>query len=120
MRLYLPPSDWVQDKVRSKFAFPGLCWEKSFIPEDVWKAGEGHSNLIESVHADVNREGIRCTLLGGLKKGQAFDKMKMKTLAVSIIFWSWLQLVQVRRHSKNIISVPHISLAILRRMLLRV
>ncbi|KAJ7937555.1 hypothetical protein B0H13DRAFT_2648934 [Mycena leptocephala] len=74
--------DWVQDKLRSKFAFPALCWEKSFIPEDVWKAGEAHSNLIESVHADVNREGIRCTLVGGLKKGQAFDKMKMKTLAL--------------------------------------
>ncbi|KAJ7822391.1 hypothetical protein B0H14DRAFT_3470795 [Mycena olivaceomarginata] len=74
--------NWVQDKIRSKFAFEALCWERSFIPEDVWKAGEAHSNLIESVHTDVNREGIRCTLVGGLKKGQAFDKMKMKTLAV--------------------------------------
>ncbi|KAJ7847228.1 hypothetical protein B0H14DRAFT_3138563 [Mycena olivaceomarginata] len=74
--------DWVQDKIRGKFAFPALCWERSFIPEDVWKAGEAHSNLIESVHADVNREGVRCTLVGGLKKGQAFDKIKMKTLEV--------------------------------------
>ncbi|KAF7334423.1 hypothetical protein MVEN_02271600 [Mycena venus] len=74
--------NWVQDKIRSKFAFSALCWERSFIPEDVWKAGEAHSNLIESVHADVNREGVRCTLVGGLKKGQAFDKMKMKTLEV--------------------------------------
>ncbi|KAK7026224.1 hypothetical protein R3P38DRAFT_2948380 [Favolaschia claudopus] len=72
--------DWVQDKIRSKFAFAGICWEKSFIPEEVWKAGEGHTNLIESVHADVNREGVRCTLVGGIKKGQAFDKMKMRTL----------------------------------------
>ncbi|KAJ7747876.1 hypothetical protein B0H14DRAFT_2541606 [Mycena olivaceomarginata] len=75
-------NNWVQDKIRSKFAFPALCWEKSFIPQDVWKAGDGHSNLIESVHADVNREGVRCTLVGGLKKGQAFDNMKMKTLEV--------------------------------------
>ncbi|KAJ7878362.1 hypothetical protein B0H14DRAFT_3130023 [Mycena olivaceomarginata] len=63
--------DWVQDKIRGKFAFPALCWEQSFIPEDVWKAA-----------FDVNREGVRCTLVGGLKKGQVFDKMKMKTLEV--------------------------------------
>ncbi|KAJ7312830.1 hypothetical protein DFH08DRAFT_717029, partial [Mycena albidolilacea] len=25
-------ADWVRDKVTSKFAFPGICWEKSFIP----------------------------------------------------------------------------------------
>ncbi|KAF8189164.1 hypothetical protein K438DRAFT_1936105 [Mycena galopus ATCC 62051] len=72
--------DWVQDKIRSKFAFEGWCWEKSHIPESVWRAGQSHSNLIESVHADVNREGVRCTLLGGLKKGQSFDTDKMRTL----------------------------------------
>jgi hypothetical protein len=32
------------------------------------------------VHMDVNREGVRCTLIGGVKQGQAFDAMKMKTL----------------------------------------
>ncbi|KAJ7816637.1 hypothetical protein B0H14DRAFT_3877805 [Mycena olivaceomarginata] len=72
--------DWVQDKIRSKFAFEGWCWEKSHIPESVWRAGQSHSNLVESVHADVNREGVRCTLLGGLKKGQSFDAQKMRTL----------------------------------------
>ncbi|KAJ7322000.1 hypothetical protein DFH08DRAFT_969887 [Mycena albidolilacea] len=72
--------DWVQDKIRSKFAFEGWCWEKSYIPESVWKAGQSHSNLVESVHADVNREGVRCTLLGRLKKGQSFDAQKMRTL----------------------------------------
>ncbi|KAJ6494582.1 hypothetical protein C8R45DRAFT_1095495 [Mycena sanguinolenta] len=72
--------DWIEDKIRSKFALEGWCWEKSHIPETVWRAGPSHSNLVESVHADVNREGVRCTLLGGLKKGQAFDAQKMKTL----------------------------------------
>lgn len=48
----------------------------------IWKAGDSNSNLIESVHADVNREGVRCTLLGGVKKGEAFDAMKMRTLEV--------------------------------------
>ena len=61
--------DWVEDKVRSKFAFAAMCWEKSYIPLAIWKAGDSTSNLIESVHADVNREGVRCTLVGGIKKG---------------------------------------------------
>ncbi|KAF8154587.1 hypothetical protein B0H34DRAFT_676340 [Crassisporium funariophilum] len=68
------------DKVRSRFAFPALCWEKSFIPLDIWNAGDLTSNLIESVHADVNREGVGCTLIGVVKKGQAFDVMKMEGL----------------------------------------
>jgi hypothetical protein len=49
---------------------------------EVWKAGDSTSNLIESVHADVNREGVGCTLVGGVKKGQAFDVMKMTSLKV--------------------------------------
>ncbi|KAJ7481504.1 hypothetical protein FB451DRAFT_1170708 [Mycena latifolia] len=72
--------DWIRDKESCKFAFAGLCWEKSFIPLAIWQAGEAHSNLIESVHCDVNREGIHCTLLGGLLKGQQFDVLKAQTL----------------------------------------
>lgn len=75
--------DWVQDKIRSGFAFEAMCWEKSFIPCTIWMAGDANSNLIESVHADVNREGISCTLVGGLEKGYSFDKNKMNTLKVS-------------------------------------
>ena len=74
--------DWVQDKIRSKFTFAAMCWERSFIPLSIWKAGDSNSNLIESVHTDVNREGVRCTLVSRIKKGQAFDTMKMKTLKV--------------------------------------
>ncbi|KAJ7023870.1 hypothetical protein C8F04DRAFT_1095961 [Mycena alexandri] len=76
-------NDWVNDKISTKFFFPGICWERSFIPIDIWNAGDPNSNLIESVHRDVNREGVHCTLLGGLKKGQLFDSMKMKTLVIS-------------------------------------
>lgn len=72
--------DWLLDKLRSKFAFPGLCWQKSFIPKLIWQVGDSTSNIIESVHADVNREGVGCTLVGGVKKGQYFDNMKEKTL----------------------------------------
>jgi len=59
-----------------------MCWEKSYILLAVWKAGDSTSNLIESVHADVNREGVRCTLVGGIKKGEAFDMLKMRSLKV--------------------------------------
>ncbi|KAK7014634.1 hypothetical protein R3P38DRAFT_3205548 [Favolaschia claudopus] len=57
--------DWVKDKRSTHFAFEALCWEKSFIPRTVWMAGESNTNLIETVHRDVNREGVQCTLLGG-------------------------------------------------------
>jgi hypothetical protein len=86
-------SDWVKDKERSKFAFQALCWEKSFIPELVWRAGEANTNLIESVHANVNREGVQCSLVGGIKKGQAFDALKMKTIEVELPICSRLRLL---------------------------
>lgn len=79
-------SDWVHDKVRSKFAFEGMCWEKSHIPKVVWQAGDATTNGIEGLHADVNLEGLSCTLLGGLKKGEHYDGFKMKTLRVSTRF----------------------------------
>ncbi|KAJ6485271.1 hypothetical protein DFH09DRAFT_949026 [Mycena vulgaris] len=75
-----PAQDWVNNKISSGFVFEGICWEKSFMPREIWEAGDSNSNLIESVHRDANREGVHCTLLGGLKKGQSFDAMKMKTL----------------------------------------
>lgn len=48
----------------------------------IWKAGDKDSNLAEEAHADINREGIHCTLVGGVKKGQAFDNLKITTLQV--------------------------------------
>ncbi|KAF8179521.1 hypothetical protein K438DRAFT_1908313 [Mycena galopus ATCC 62051] len=70
-------NDWVNDKESSHF-----------IPLDIWNAGDSNSNLIESVHSDVNREGVHCTLLGGLQKAQRFDALKMKTLIVSQVLAS--------------------------------
>lgn len=48
----------------------------------IWQVGESSSNIIESLHADANNEGISCTLVGGVKKGQFFDKMKLQSLQV--------------------------------------
>ncbi|KAJ3873403.1 hypothetical protein F5051DRAFT_337723 [Lentinula edodes] len=72
--------NWVADKVRTKFAFPGICWERSYIPLEIWNARRRDSNIAEIVHADINREGVRCTLVGGVQKGQHFDQMKLAAL----------------------------------------
>jgi hypothetical protein len=61
-----------------------MCWSKSHIPRVIWQVGDSTSNVIETLHADVNREGKYCTLLGGVKKGQRFDSLKMQTLKVTI------------------------------------
>jgi len=44
--------------------------------------GDSTSNVIESLHADVNSEGIACSLVGGIHKGHHFDNLKLKTLSV--------------------------------------
>ncbi|KAK6969673.1 hypothetical protein R3P38DRAFT_3413297 [Favolaschia claudopus] len=75
----IPGANWVADKIRSKFAFPAMCWAKSFIPKTIWQVGDNTSNLFESVHADANREGVSCTLVGGVKKGH-LDTLRMKSL----------------------------------------
>ncbi|KAJ7596417.1 hypothetical protein C8J56DRAFT_1040671 [Mycena floridula] len=72
--------DWIKNKINSHFAFEGMCHEKSFIPLPVWQAGDSTSNVIESVHYNVNIDGKGCTLLGGIEKGQSFDFMRLNTL----------------------------------------
>lgn len=61
-----------------------MCWEKSFIPLDIWQARRRESNIAEVVHANVNLEGKGCTLVGGMYKGKHFDLLKQQVLAVSI------------------------------------
>lgn len=76
--------DWVRDKIQSKFALEGICWEKSFIPLLVWQLGDATSNVIEGLHSDVNSEGLACSLVGGTYKGHHFDNLKLKTLDVCV------------------------------------
>ena len=75
-------TDWVKNKVQSKFAFEAMCWERSKIPKVIWQAGDSSSNIVESVHANVNADGVSCTLVGGLRKGQYFDAVRMEALMV--------------------------------------
>ncbi|KAJ7506100.1 hypothetical protein B0H11DRAFT_1707331 [Mycena galericulata] len=77
-------NDWLRDKETSGFVFSAICWERSYIPWNIWRAGDSNSNLIESMHRDANREGVHCTLLGGLQKGQAFDVMRLKSMQVRL------------------------------------
>jgi hypothetical protein len=105
----IPLSDWVADKESSHFAFEGMCWAKSFIPKLIWQAGERTSNLIESVHADVNREGIHCTLLGGVLKGEFYDALQMKTLKVSYSSVSNPNSLCGIRHLREQVFVRHIQ-----------
>ncbi|KAL0571531.1 hypothetical protein V5O48_010432 [Marasmius crinis-equi] len=52
-------SDWLADKESLPFAFPALCWERSFIPRDIWLARPTSTNAVEAAHRDVNREGLK-------------------------------------------------------------
>ncbi|KAJ7800666.1 hypothetical protein B0H14DRAFT_3490470 [Mycena olivaceomarginata] len=79
----LYPVNWFNDKESCCFAFPGICWERSFIPLPVWQAGEPNTNLVETVHRDTNRDGVHCTLVGGLLRRQDYDEMQRATLAMS-------------------------------------
>ncbi|KAJ7688773.1 hypothetical protein B0H14DRAFT_3533113 [Mycena olivaceomarginata] len=69
-----------EDKEACKFAFAGICWERSYIPLPVWAAGDPHTNLIETVHRDANREGVHCTLVGGVLLRQDYDELQRATL----------------------------------------
>ncbi|KAF6748810.1 hypothetical protein DFP72DRAFT_819855 [Ephemerocybe angulata] len=72
-------NNWINDKISSGFAFPAMCWEKSFIPKAVWDYGHRTTNVVESSHADVNREGISLSLVGAYATGYRFDVLKEKT-----------------------------------------
>ncbi|KAJ7791168.1 hypothetical protein B0H13DRAFT_1936056 [Mycena leptocephala] len=75
-----PALDWVRDKESSQFAFAGICWERSFIPLDIWKAGEPHTNLIETVHRDVNRREYTHYELHGIRP--TYDSVSRETKAI--------------------------------------
>ncbi|KAL0563472.1 hypothetical protein V5O48_018595 [Marasmius crinis-equi] len=76
--------EWLADKFRSKFAFPAMCWEKSFILLPIWQATDGTSNIIESMHFDVLQEGGHSTLLAGVLAGSKFDCFQDQTMKASL------------------------------------
>ncbi|KAJ7593589.1 hypothetical protein C8J56DRAFT_1043394 [Mycena floridula] len=42
--------DWIQDKITTHFAIAGLCQQESFIPLDIWQAGDNTTNIVKASH----------------------------------------------------------------------
>jgi len=55
-----------------------MCWQRSKIPRDIWMATPSNSNLIESAHSDVNREGTGLTLLGAVVTARRHDRRRIE------------------------------------------
>ncbi|KAF4593638.1 hypothetical protein EYR40_008426 [Pleurotus pulmonarius] len=66
-------TDDVKEKMRSLICTYHYTWEDTleYIRVKGGKAG-----------SDVNREGVACTLVGGMKKGLHYDTLKLRTLNV--------------------------------------
>lgn len=106
-------TDWVHDKVRSKFAFPAMCWERSFIPRTIWQVGDSTSNVIETLHSDVNQEGVGCSLLGGVVRARSFDILKLKSIQVCGISVFLPHLFNLNfRYTNRLVSSRH-SIAVI-------
>ncbi|KAK7053091.1 hypothetical protein VNI00_004412 [Paramarasmius palmivorus] len=95
--------DWLNDKTRSQFAFPGICWQKSFIPARMWQAVDGTSNIIEALHKDLLIEGAQCSLVGGIIKAAHYDHVQLQTHQTSIH-----QSIPVRYKTRDV-SFPNAS-----------
>ncbi|KAK0479493.1 hypothetical protein IW261DRAFT_1317634, partial [Armillaria novae-zelandiae] len=68
---------WLNNKRDSKFTLQGMCWEKSFIPLSIWQAGDTTTNAVEMSHIDIYREGMPCSLVGGISHACHYDKMHL-------------------------------------------
>ncbi|KAJ3722643.1 hypothetical protein C8R42DRAFT_580560 [Lentinula raphanica] len=94
-------SNWIADKISSKFAFEAMCQQKSFIPLDIWQAGPATTNLVESAHWNIYLEGLECSLLNAVTKGEYLDHLKMTswqvlTKILLIISKHWLTMDELR------------------------
>ncbi|KAK0214518.1 hypothetical protein IW262DRAFT_1278918 [Armillaria fumosa] len=76
---------WLNNKRDSKFALQGMCWEKSFILLSIWQAGDTTTNAVEMSHIDIYREGMPCSLVGGISCTRHYDKMRLHIHRVSLI-----------------------------------
>ncbi|KAK0464267.1 uncharacterized protein EV420DRAFT_1475775 [Desarmillaria tabescens] len=75
-------NQWLDDKINSGFALEAMCQAKSKIPLDIWCTSSPSTNLSEALHADVNREGIQCLLVGAICRGHHYDLMHLKAQQV--------------------------------------
>ncbi|KAL4061961.1 hypothetical protein V8B97DRAFT_1878419, partial [Scleroderma yunnanense] len=50
----------------TKFALPALCFPKSLIPHNIWRACPMTTNGNEQSHHNINQDGTNLTVLGGI------------------------------------------------------
>ncbi|KAF8508096.1 hypothetical protein BU17DRAFT_100034 [Hysterangium stoloniferum] len=76
-------ADWLKDKeAASGFALAGIYQPLSKIPLEIWKASPLTSNGNEQAHRNINRDGIKLTMLAGIMHGMQFDSRCMASLNI--------------------------------------
>ncbi|KAF8587967.1 hypothetical protein K439DRAFT_1652094 [Ramaria rubella] len=74
-------ADWLKNKESAcGFAIAALYQPASKIPIEVWKASPSTSNGNEQAHRNINRDGIKLTMLAGIMRGMQYDSRAMSGL----------------------------------------
>ncbi|KIJ46901.1 hypothetical protein M422DRAFT_249642 [Sphaerobolus stellatus SS14] len=75
--------DWLKDKEAGEgWPMAAIYWGKSFMPLSVWKAAPSTSNGNEQAHRNINRDGIKLSILAGAMIGYHLDSRVMSMLEV--------------------------------------
>ncbi|KIJ25851.1 hypothetical protein M422DRAFT_273135 [Sphaerobolus stellatus SS14] len=75
--------DWLKDKEAGEgWPMAAIYWGKSFMPLSVWKAAPSTSNGNEQAHRNINRDGIKLSILAGAMIGYNLDSRTMSMLEV--------------------------------------
>ncbi|KAJ7717098.1 hypothetical protein B0H14DRAFT_3522115 [Mycena olivaceomarginata] len=68
--------DWIRDKESCQFAFPGICWERSFIPLPCGRLATPTPTSWRLFIATSTETASTQPFLGGLLRGQDYDQMQ--------------------------------------------
>ncbi|KAF8493136.1 hypothetical protein JB92DRAFT_2835234 [Gautieria morchelliformis] len=72
---------WLEDKtVSSPFVIPAIYQPASKIPLAIWQASPSMSNKNEQANRNVNRDGMRLTLLAAIMHGLQYDEHAVAAL----------------------------------------
>lgn len=76
--------DWLKDKeLNNAFTLAAIYRPLSKMPLEIWKAAPPTSNGNKQAHRNINRDGIKLTMLAGIMHSLQFDSRAMGTLQ----FW---------------------------------
>ncbi|KAF8517057.1 hypothetical protein BU17DRAFT_50290 [Hysterangium stoloniferum] len=74
-------SEWLKNKEAAEgFALAALYRPASKIPLDVWRASPTTSNGNEQAHWNINRDGVKLTLLAGIMRGMQYNSCAMANI----------------------------------------